>query len=125
MRSINLLSSKKLKTLILLIALGCIYALIVRYTNFCIPCFFNSITGLKCPGCGITHVFLCLMRFDFRNAFLSNIFLFTTSPILLLILILNIFCNPEIRKKPFTRRLTFLYLISLLIWAIVRNILGI
>lgn len=125
MRLINLLSSKKLKTLILLIALGSVYALIVRYTNFCIPCFFNSITGLRCPGCGITHVFLYLMRFDFRNAFLSNIFLFTTSPILLLILILNIFCSPEIRKKPFTKRLTFLYLISLLIWAIVRNILGV
>lgn len=125
MKLTNLLNSKKIRTIGFLILLGLIYSIIIRYTSFCIPCFFNIVTGLKCPGCGITHMFLYLMDFDFYNAFSSNVFLFTTLPLLLLILILNFICNDKIRKKPFTKRLTFFYLISLLIWAIIRNIIKI
>ncbi len=117
--------SKKLKTLGILLLIGVFYAIMVRYTSFCIPCFFNTITGLKCPSCGVTHIFLHLMNFDMPAAFHANPFLFVTAPILLLILVLNIFCNIKIRKSPITRALTITYLISLVIWAVVRNIMHI
>lgn len=117
--------SKKLKTLSILLLIGVFYAIIVRYTSFCIPCFFNMITGLKCPSCGVTHIFLHLMNLDLSAAFHANPFLFLTTPILLLILVLNIFCNKSIRKSPITRALTIIYLISLIIWAVVRNIIHI
>jgi hypothetical protein len=65
------------------------------------------------------------MNFDLPAAFHSNPYLFVTAPILLLILVLNIFCNKNIRKSLLTRALTITYLISLVIWAVVRNIIHI
>ena len=106
----------------MLFAIGFAYAIIVRYTSFCIPCFFNTITGLKCPGCGITHLFLSLMRFDFPGAYLANRFLFLTFPVLLLILALNFLGGRKYEKKSFTKWLTLSYLIALLVWGVARNI---
>ena len=123
MKLTNLLSNKNIKILGFFILLGLVYAVIVRYTSFCIPCFFNTITGLKCPGCGVTHMLLSLMELDFSAAFYANPFLFTTIPILLLLLVLHFFCNENIRKKPFTKGLTTSYAIALLVWAVIRNII--
>ena len=113
--------------------MGCIllsgigYAVIVRYTSFRIPCFFRLVTGLRCPGCGITHLIYYLMRLDPRSAMQENIFLFTTSPLLLLLCILHIFPfrNPKIRYARWLNVITILYLIALLIWFVVRNLLAI
>lgn len=97
---------KELKALIFVFILGLAYACLVRYTSFCIPCFFNTITGLKCPGCGITHVFLSLMKFDLHGAYLANPFLLISSPILIVIIVLNFFCSKKIRTSSFTKWLT-------------------
>jgi hypothetical protein len=32
-------------------------------------CPFRLITGIPCPGCGMTHAFLAAFRFDFTEAF--------------------------------------------------------
>lgn len=125
MKSTNLLKSKTIKTLGFFLLLGVAYALIVRYTSFCIPCFFNTLTGLRCPGCGITHLFLNLMKFDFTGAFHANRFLFATSPLLLLLVILNVFCSDKIRKMTVVKWLTFAYLVAVLLWTVIRNILDI
>lgn len=105
---------KKQKIFLFVFVLGIIYSFIVRYTPFCIPCFFQMVTGLKCPGCGITHLILYLMDFRFYDAFYANRFLFITSPVLVLILILNFFCKEEIRTMAFTQRLTYFYAYSLI-----------
>lgn len=125
MRLTNLQISNKVKILVLFLALGIGYALLVRYTSFCIPCFFKTITGLRCPGCGITHVFLRLMNFDFYGAFVENRFVFATSPIIVWILILNLSPKKEIRTASFTRGLTLFYACSLIVWGVVRNLLHI
>lgn len=125
MKLTNLLSNKTVRILGFFLLLGIAYAIIVRYTSFCIPCFFNLVTGLRCPGCGITHVFLCLMNFDFAGAFHANAFLFTTSPLLLVLVVLNVFCSEKIKKLPVTRWLTTFYLFGVVVWAVVRNILKI
>lgn len=125
MKSTNLLKSKTIKTLGFFLLLGVAYALIVRYTSFCIPCFFNTLTGLRCPGCGITHLFLNLMKLDFAGAFHANRFLFATSPLLLLLVILNVFCSDKIRKMTVVKWLTFAYLVAVLLWTVIRNILDI
>lgn len=51
---------------------GCAYAIFVRSTGLAIPCLFYRLTGLKCPGCGITRMALCLMRLDFAGAWRQN-----------------------------------------------------
>lgn len=51
--------------------------------SFAIPCFFHEITGLYCPGCGITRMCLSILEFDFYQAFRFNPFLFLLSPFII------------------------------------------
>ena len=37
-----------------------------------IPCPFRLITGLSCPGCGVTRMCLSLFHLDFSGAFRAN-----------------------------------------------------
>ncbi|MCI9445778.1 MAG: DUF2752 domain-containing protein [Lachnospiraceae bacterium] len=67
----------RLITYVLLIAMaGFVYGMFVRYTGLAIPCPFRQLTGLKCPGCGVTGMCVALMQLDFKAAFLCNPMLF-------------------------------------------------
>lgn len=37
-----------------------------------IPCLFRRLTGIPCPGCGLTRALLCLLRGDIRGALAYN-----------------------------------------------------
>ena len=47
-----------------------------------IPCVFYSLTGLQCPGCGVTRMFSALFKGDFAAAYHSNAAIFLLLPIL-------------------------------------------
>ena len=79
---------------------GLVYAGIVTIMHHGIPCWFHVITGLKCPGCGITRSMLSLLRFNFKD-----------------VLRYNLSSGSQIFD------ITFLVLF--LGWGIVRNIIGI
>lgn len=55
---------------------GLLYYFIISITGISIPCPFNLITGLKCPGCGITRMISSVLCFDFKSAFNFNPVLF-------------------------------------------------
>lgn len=55
---------------------GLAYGLFVRSTGFAIPCPIRTVTGLECPGCGVTRMCIALMQLDFKNAFLCHPMLF-------------------------------------------------
>lgn len=65
--------------LLLVAAVGAGYALWVNLTHLSIPCPFHAITGLQCPGCGVTRMCLALLRLDVSGAWKAN-------PVLLLLL---------------------------------------
>lgn len=46
-----------------------------------ISCFFLSLTGIPCPGCGMTHALISALRLDFASAFSHHI-MFWSVPIL-------------------------------------------
>lgn len=52
-----------------LLAAGLAYGLFVMATGWAVPCVFHKLTGLLCPGCGISRMCIALMRLDFRAAF--------------------------------------------------------
>lgn len=55
-----------------ILAVGFAYVLWLRYTGIGIPCLLNSATGLLCPGCGVSRMFLALLKLDFAGAFRYN-----------------------------------------------------
>lgn len=53
-------------------AAGLLYALFVSVTGIGIPCVFRLVTGLKCPGCGVSRMCMALLHLDFKTAWHSN-----------------------------------------------------
>ncbi|WP_367923971.1 DUF2752 domain-containing protein [uncultured Ruthenibacterium sp.] len=54
------------------VAVCILYGGWVLYTGKGIPCIFHSITGLFCPGCGITRSLTALVCLDLKTALHSN-----------------------------------------------------
>ena len=58
------------------LAVGMAYLLWLKCTGIGIPCMVNQVTGLLCPGCGVSRMFLALLRLDFSGAFRYNSVMF-------------------------------------------------
>ena len=67
--------------IVLLLGLG--YALWGSVTGLWLPCPFHALTGLECPGCGVTRMCLALLRLDFAGAWAANPGLLLLSPLIL------------------------------------------
>ena len=67
----------------ILLAVGLVYYIFVALTNVGIPCVFRLITGLQCPGCGVSRMLMALSRFDFISAFHYNPAVLLTAPAIL------------------------------------------
>ena len=68
--------------IILFFLLLCYYFLNQKF-SIGIPCIFHEITGLYCPGCGVTKLTFSLLELDFYQAFRAN-------PLIVILLILAI-----------------------------------
>lgn len=67
--------------------IGMLYAVFIKITGISIPCLFREITGLKCPGCGITTFFMNMFRGDIKTAISANPSLVIVLPLLGAVLI--------------------------------------
>ena len=107
-----------------ILILGGLYALWCLTTGIYIPCFYYSTLGYLCGGCGITRMFISMIKLDFVTAFYYNpvcfILFFVWNGIALM-------CFTE--KIKFVQSEKFLYTILtislsiLVIYAIIRNII--
>ena len=64
------------------ISVGLLYYLFIRLTGFAIPCPVNAVTGLLCPGCGVSRMAMAILRLDLTAAFAFNPALFCSLPLL-------------------------------------------
>lgn len=88
---------RKLLIGIIILAGGILYLKVISPTfNIHIPCIFKTITGLDCPGCGLTRASLALLDGDLYQAFRYNMLVFIITPLLALYLYLA-------RKKLFPK----------------------
>lgn len=63
---------KLIKNVGIILAIGFAYYIFYRLTGIGIKCPLNRITGLLCPGCGISRMFLALLSLDLEAAFYYN-----------------------------------------------------
>ena len=73
---------KTIRDITIIIIVGIVYYFINRFTGFGLKCAFHELTGLKCPSCGITHMFIDLAAGDPAAAFRDNQFMFCTWPLI-------------------------------------------
>lgn len=114
-----------LTKLSLVAALGAGYALWVNLTHLAVPCPIHAVTGLQCPGCGVTRMCLALLRLDVSGAWQAN-------PVLLVLLVpmgglmfYRMACYIRDGHTPPKRWETLVWsglAVLLLIWGVVRNI---
>lgn len=88
-------------------------------------CPFHKLTGLFCPGCGITRMLLELFKGNFYQAFRYNPLLFIMLPFLLFYLI-DLIISKVKKKKPISSKipnyLLYLLIIIFLLYGVLRNL---
>jgi len=103
---------------------GVLYLIWIKATGLMIPCVFRLATGLKCPGCGVTHMLLDLLRLDFAGARAQNAFLFYTLPLLAAEIIYAQVMSMKKKQLPrWNEVLLLIYCAALTAFGILRNIL--
>lgn len=75
-----------LRGLALLIALGLGYELVVRKLGWGLQCPFHAVTGLLCPGCGVSRMCLALLGGDWMGAWRANPGLVILAPVIMALL---------------------------------------
>ena len=117
--------TSKVKIAIVLFLLFLLYYFLNQRYYFSIPCLFHEITGLYCPGCGITRLLFSLLQLDFLNAFKSNPLIFVLIVLyigyLLLKIVLKITKNKEITIPNYVY---YILLVIVILFGVVRNIPG-
>lgn len=115
-----------LLTLIIAVLLS-VYAFLCS-CGVVIPCVFYKITGLYCPGCGNTRAALAFLRFDFSAMLHYN--LMFLPEILYVAMVYLVSAGNYIKNNKFSYRspckaIDWIFLILLLLWAVIRNVLPI
>jgi len=73
-----------LKIYLALLILFVSYYLLNKYIGLSIPCLFHEITGLDCPGCGITRCLFAIVKLDIKSAFEANPLVFIYLPFIVM-----------------------------------------
>lgn len=104
--------------------LGLVYAWIVsRFGG--IPCIYRTVTGLRCPGCGVTHMCLSLLRGDLAGAFRANAAVLCLLPVLTWLLVhqsVRYVKQGTLRLLPWEEKLTWAMAAVLLLFGVARNL---
>ena len=88
----------------------------IKITSLC-P--IKTITGLDCPGCGITRMFVALFHGNIYQAFRYNPLIFIELPIIFILIILYKL------KKEYRKAINIVFIVLLIVtivYGILRNI---
>lgn len=116
---------KVIRNALIILLIGALYGTFTMITGIGIPCPFHSLTGLKCPGCGTSRMFLSLFKLDIRSAFSYNQAVFCLLPVILFTMIRKIYLYIKTgsSKDHLTDILIWIMVPSLMLFGIIRNII--
>lgn len=116
--------TKEIKRLLAVLLFGLAYLMFIRLTGLSVPCPFHLATGLYCPSCGITGMFVALARFDFADAFFHNPVIFVTLPVLLALYLaetIRYIKSGDKRLSTVSKIILSVEIVLLMIYGIIRN----
>jgi hypothetical protein len=108
-----------------IVGIGLAYVIFIKIVGRGIPCIFNVITGLRCPGCGITRMCMALWQLDFRSAFHYHPVVMCLLPfwmIALLIYLVQYIGKGKTRQTKLQSLILYASVAILVVYGIVRNI---
>ena len=99
------------------------------YYWFMPKCPFKMITGLSCPACGIQRAIYALMHGQFKEAVEYNYYLLYAGPYAMLFLVEWLLPNGKARNQLASvienKYVVDFYILTFLLWLVVRNIYNI
>lgn len=110
-----------------IVGIGLCYAVFVHVTGLYLPCPFRLATGFLCPGCGISHLCMALLRLDIRSAFDANAAVLCLSPGLLLVFGCREWGYIKTGRRELSgwqRGFVWAAIVLLLIFGVLRNVRG-
>lgn len=116
----------RIRNVMILILTGMVYAGIVIRFHVGIPCMFHVITGLQCPGCGITHMLIYMAEHDFKSAYESNQMVFVLQPVIYYLVLKNVIVyikGDPVRHHKFDNFLVYSAIVMILVFSVIRNIM--
>ncbi len=115
---------KRIAGTLLAIIIGLLYYAQGQITNLYVPCAIYQITGLECPGCGVTRMAISFLQFNFSDAFDANAGLFISLPLIAIVFFyawINWINEKNIRSK-FIKTSIIILIVFLILWGIYRNL---
>lgn len=104
---------------------GIIYLLVVKFLHIGIPCNLRRVTGLLCPGCGMTRAAFSILRLDFQKAFSYNALSLTLMPLGLLyggFRAYKYITDENYKTRPFEYVLWAGFIMGIVVFTVVRNL---
>lgn len=115
----------EIKKHIIILSVGILYLVSILLFDVKIPCPINRVTGLLCPGCGITRMIVSIVKLDFVSAFHYNQLLFVTLPVICAVYVSGVvrYIKSGTRSlTKFSSTILVVEIIALIVFGIVRNI---
>ena len=106
-------------------AAGIAYFVFTAVTGLGIPCVFRKVTGLYCPGCGVTHFIHDIAALRFKSLIGDNAAVMILLPVWIAVIIAVLFRKedgPGWQKLPYVKITAWASVAMLLIFGILRNI---
>lgn len=113
-----------LRTVGFLAAAGFLYT-VLYLLGIQIPCVFHRLTGLYCPGCGISRMCISILRLDFLSALRYNSMVILLIPVFLFLGIQLVVRYVRTGSKQLTKGQQIVFCIMailLMLFGILRNL---
>jgi hypothetical protein len=86
---------------------------------------FHTLTGWQCPGCGISRAAHAVMHGHMAEALSYNWFFIVSIPYATAVAIVTVWPQLPVRRYITHQYVVYTYVALLMVWWVVRNIIGI